>query len=162
MKIKYIIIFLPFLYACIPSVFISSISHHSIEKNSKIYISKFDGISLEENIFREKLNLTLKRKGYTTVNNFQKSKYYLLINFNNHLQKNVKQKSSKDIFLMELFLIESKNILDNLVLPFSGNDAVWFCKIELSRLDFLKHQDDIMENIVKYFCNPYYGRRMLF
>ena len=161
MKIKYIIIFLPFLYGCIPSVFISSISKQSIEKNSKIYISKFDGISMEENVFREKLNLALKRKGYITVNNFQKSNYYLFINFNNHLQKNVEQKSSTDIFLMELFLIESKNISDNSGLPFDRNDALWVCKIELTRLDFLKHQDDIMENILKYFCNTYYGRRML-
>ena len=142
MKIKYIIIFLPFLYGCIPSVFISSISNQSIEKNSKIYISKFDGISMEENVFREKLNLALKRKGYITVNNFQKSKYYLFINFNNHLQKNVNQKSSTDIFLMELFLIESKNISNNSGLPFDRNDALWVCKIELTWLDFLKHQDE--------------------
>ena len=161
MKIKYIIIFLPFLYACIPSVFISSISHQSIEKNSKIYISKLDGISMEENIFREKLNIALKRKGYITVNNFQKSKYYLFIYFNNHFQKNVEQKSSTDIFLMELFLIESKNISNNSGLPFDRNDALWICKIELGLLDFFKHQDDIIENILKYFCNTYYGRRML-
>ena len=151
MKIKYIIIFLPFLYACIPSVFISSISHQSIEKNSKIYISKFDGISMEENVFREKLNLALKRKGYITVNNFQKSNYYLFINFNNHLQKNVEQKSSTDIFLMELFLIESKNISNNSGLPFDRNDALWVCKIELTRLDFLKHQDDINGKYIKIF-----------
>ena len=138
MKIKYIIIFLPFLYACIPSVFISSISHQSIEKNSKIYISKFDGISMEENVFREKLNLALKRKGYITVNNFQKSNYYLFMNFNNHLQKNVEQKSSTDIFLMELFLIESKNILNNSGLPFDRNDALWVCKIELRLVRFFE------------------------
>ena len=161
MKIKYIIIFLPFSYACIPSVFISSISHQSIEKNSKIYISKLDGISMEENIFREKLNIALKRKGYITVNNFQKSDFYLFINFNNHLQKNVEQKSSTDIFLMELFLVESKNISNNSGLPFDRNDALWICKIELGLLDFFKHQDDIIENILKYFCNTYYGRRML-
>ena len=53
---------------------------------------------MEENVFREKLNIALKRKGYITVNNFQKSNYYLFINFNNHLQKNVEQKSSTDIF----------------------------------------------------------------
>ena len=162
MKIKYIIIFLPFSYACIPSVFISSISHQSIEKNSKIYISKLDGISMEENIFREKLNIALKRKGYITVNNFQKSDFYLFINFNNHLQKNVEQKSNTDIFLMELFLIESKNISNNSGLPFDRNDALWICKIELTRLDFLKHQDEVMDNISKYFCNSYFGRRMLF
>ena len=161
MKIKYIIIFLPFLYACIPSVFISSISHQSIEKNSKIYISKLDGISMEENIFREKLNIALKRKGYITVNNFQKSKYYLFINFKNRLQKNVKQKRNTDIFSMELFLVESKNISNNSGLPFDRNDALWICKIELGLLDFFKHQDDIIENILKYFCNTYYGRRML-
>ena len=161
MKIKYIIIFLPFLYACIPSVFISSISHQSIEKNSKIYISKFNGISMEQNVFREKLNLALKRKGYITVNNFQNSNFYLFINFNNHLQKSVQQKSSPDIFLMELFLIESKNISNNSGLPFDRNDALWICKIELGLLDFFKHQDDIIENILKYFCNTYYGRRML-
>tara|TARA_B000000532_G_C18828151_1_gene389084 strand:- start:614 stop:1102 length:489 start_codon:yes stop_codon:yes gene_type:complete len=161
MKIKYIIIFLPFSYACIPSVFISSISHQSIEKNSKIYISKLDGISMEENIFREKLNIALKRKGYITVNNFQKSDFYLFINFNNHLQKNVEQKSSTDIFLMELFLVESKNISNNSGLPFDRNDALWICKIELTRLDFLKHQDEVMDNISKYFCNSYYGRKML-
>ena len=162
MKIKYIISFLIFLYGCIPSVFISSISHQSIAKNSKIYISKFDGLSMEENIFREKLNLALKKKGYITVNNFQKSDYYLFTNFNNHLQKNVEQKSSTDIFLMELFLIESKNISKYSGLPFDRNDALWVCKIELRLFDFLKYQDDIMEIILKYFCNTYYGRRMLF
>lgn len=161
MKINYIIIFLPFLYGCIPSVFISSISHQSIEKNSKIYISKFNGISMEENVFREKLNLALKRKGYITVNNFENSNYYLFINFNNHLQKNVEQKSSTDIFLMELFLIESKNISDNSRLPFDWSDALWVFKIELRLIDFLKHQDDIMKNVLKYFCNTYYGRKML-
>ena len=67
--------FFIFLYGCIPSVFISSISHQSIEKNSKIYISKFGGISMEEDVFREKLKAALKRKGYVTVNNFQKSEY---------------------------------------------------------------------------------------
>ena len=117
---------------------------------------------MEENVFREKLNLALKRKGYITVNNFQKSNYYLFINFNNHLQKNVEKKSSKDIFLMELFLIESKNISNNSGLPFDRNDALWICKIELTRLDFLKHQDEVMDNISKYFCNSYYGRKMLF
>ena len=161
MKTKYIIIFLPFLYGCISSVFISSVSNQSIEKNSTIYISKFYGMSIEENVFREKLNLALKRKGFITVNNFRKSNYYLFINFNNHLQKNVEKKSSTDIFLMELFLIESKNISNNSGLPFDINDALWACTIELTRLDFLKHQDEVMENISKYFCNPYYGRRML-
>tara|TARA_B100000900_G_C20471956_1_gene671791 strand:- start:557 stop:1045 length:489 start_codon:yes stop_codon:yes gene_type:complete len=162
MKIKYIISSLIFFYGCIPSVFISSRSNQSIKKNSTIYISKLDGISMEENVFREKLSLALKKKGYITVNNFQKSKYYLFINFNNHLQKNVKQKSSTDIFLMELFLIKSKNISNNSGLPFDRNDALWICKIELTWLDFLKHQDDITENVSKYFCNTYYGRRMLF
>ena len=162
MKIKYIIIFLPFLYACIPSVFISSQSNQSIEKNSKIYISKFDGISMEENVLREKLNLALKRKGYTTVNNFQKSKYYLFINFNNRLQKNVNQKKNIDIFSIQFFLIESKNISHSLGLPFDISDPLWVCKIELTWLEFLKYQDELVETISKYFCNPYYGRRMLF
>ena len=161
MKIKYILFFLPFLYACVPYVLISSISHKSIEKNSTIYISKSYGMSMEENVFREKLNLALKRKGFITVNNFRKSNYYLFINFNNHLQKNVEQKSSTDIFLMELFLIESKNISNNSGLPFDRNDALWACTLELTWLDFLKHQDEVMENISKYFCNTYYGRRML-
>ena len=162
MNVKYIISFLIFLYGCIPSVFISSISHESIEKNSKIYISKFDGISMEENVFREKLNLALKRKGYITVNNFQKSNYYLFINFNNHLQKNVEQKSSTDIFLMELFLIESKNILASSGLPFDIGDALWMCKINLTWLEFLKHQDDIIDIVLNYFCDPYIGRKILF
>ena len=116
---------------------------------------------MEENVFREKLNLALKREGYITVNNFQKSNYYLFINFYNHLQENVEQKSSTDIFLMELFLTDSKNIINNTGLPFDRIDALWVCTIELTRLDFLKHQDDIMENILKYFCNTFYGRRML-
>ena len=162
MKIKYIIIFLPFLYACIPSAFISSLSNQSIEKNSTIYISKFDGISMEENVLREKLNLALKRKGYTTVDNFQKSKYYLFINFNNRLQKNENQKKNIDIFSMQFFLIESKNISYSLGLPFAISDALWVCKIELTWLEFLKYQDELVETISKYFCNPYYGRRMLF
>ena len=77
------------------------------------------------------------------------------------MQKNVEQKSSTDIFLIELFLIESKNISNNSGLPFDRNDALWSCAIELARLDFLKHQDEVMENISKYFCNTYFGRRML-
>ena len=162
MKIKYVTILLFFLYGCIPSVFISSISKQSIAKNSTIYISKFDDISMEENVFREKLSLALKRQGYITVNNFQKSKYYLFINFNNRLQKNGKQNRNTDIFSMELFLVESKNISDISGLPFDRDDAVWVCNIELMRLDFLKHQDDVMENISKYFCNTHYGRRILF
>ena len=161
MKIKNIIFFLIFLYGCIPSVFISSISHQSIEKNSKIYISKLDGISMEEKVFREKLKAALKRKGYVTVNNFQKSEYYLFIDFNNRLQENLNQKRNPDSFSLELFLIESKNVSNNSGLPFDINDALWACTIELTRLDFLKHQDDIMENILKYFCNTFYGRRML-
>ena len=40
-------------------------------------------MSLDGDVFREKLKATLKRKGYVTVNNFQKSEYYLFINFNN-------------------------------------------------------------------------------
>ena len=162
MKTKYIIIFLFFLYGCISSVFISSVSNQSIEKNSTIYISKFYGMSMDEDVFREKLKATLKRKGYVTVNNFQKSEYYLFINFNNRLQENLNQKRNPDSFLLELFLIESKNISDSSGLPFERDDAVWVCKIELTRLDFLKHQDDVMENISKYFCNTHYGRRILF
>ena len=119
-------------------------------------------MSMEENVFREKLNATLKRKGYVTIDNFQKSEYYLFINFNNRLQKNLNQKRNPDIFPMELFLIESKNILDSSGLPFNRDDAVWVCKIELTWLEFLKHQDDLMKTISKYFCNTYYGRRMLF
>ena len=162
MKIKYIIIFLPFLYACIPSVFISSINKQTIEKNSTIYISKFYGMSMDEDVFKEKLKAKLKRKGYVTVNNFQKSEYYLFINFNNRLQENLKQKRSPDSFSLELFLIESKNILDSSGMPFEKDDAVWVCKIELTRLNFLKHQDEVIDNISKYFCNSYYGKRMLF
>ena len=161
MKIKYIIFFLIFLYGCIPSVFISSISNNSIEKNSAIYISKFDGISFEENVFREKLSAALKRKGYYTVNHFQKSGYYLFFNFNNRLQKNVNQKKNIDIFSMQLFLIESKNISDSSGLPFDIGDALWVCKIELTWLEFLEHQDQIIEILSKYFCNTYIGRKIL-
>ena len=161
MKIKYIIFFLIFLYGCIPSVFISSIRKQSIEKNSTIYISKFYGMSMDEDVFREKLKATLKRKGYVTVNNFQKSEYYLFINFNSRLQENLNQKRNPDSFLLELFLIESKNISDSSWMPFERDDALWVCKIELTRLDFLKHQDEVMDNISKYFCNSYYGRKML-
>ena len=75
MKTKYIIFFLFFLYGCISSVFISSVSNQSIEKNSTIYISNFYGMSIDEDVFREKLKATLKRKGYVTVDNFQKSEY---------------------------------------------------------------------------------------
>ena len=136
MKTKYIIIFLFFLYGCISSVFISSVSNQSIEKNSTIYISKFYGMSTDEDVFREKLKTTLKRKGYVTVNNFQKSEYYLFINFNNRLQENLNQKRTPDSFSLELFLIESKNISDSSRLPLERDDAVWVCKIELTRLDF--------------------------
>tara|TARA_B100000963_G_scaffold260355_1_gene228626 strand:+ start:274 stop:465 length:192 start_codon:yes stop_codon:yes gene_type:complete len=63
---------------------------------------------------------------------------------------------------LELFLIESKNISDSSGMPFERDDAMWVCKIELTRLDFLEHQDEVMDNISKYFCNSYYGKRMLF
>ena len=144
-----------------PSVFISSTSHQSIEKNSKIYISKFDGISIEENVFREKLNLALKRKGYITVNNFQNSNYYLFINIKSHLQIKVEQKNSTDIFLMELFLIESKNISASSGLPFDIGDVLWMCKIDLAWLEFLKYQDDIIDIVSNYFCDTYIGRKIL-
>jgi len=162
MKIKYIIIFLPFLYACIPSVFISSISHQSIEKNSKIYVSKSGSISIEKNVFREKLILALKRKGYITVNNFQKSEYYLFTNFNNRSQKNINQKKNVDMFSMELLLMDSKHVTNNSDLPIGKEDALWVCKIQLNWLEFLKHQDSLVEAISKYFCNTYYGNRILF
>ena len=119
-------------------------------------------MSLDEDVFREKLKATLKRKGYVTVNNFQKSEYYLFINFNNRLQENLNQKRNPDSFSLELFLIESKNISERSGMPFERDDAVWVCKIELTRLYFLKNQDEVIDNISKYFCNSYYGRRMLF
>ena len=118
-------------------------------------------MSMDKDVIREKLKATLKRKGYVTINNFQKSEYYLFINFNNRLHEKLNQKKNPDRFSLELFLIESKNISDSSGLPFERDDAVWVCKIELGRLDFLKHQDDIIENILKYFCNTYHGRRML-
>ena len=162
MKIKFILFFLIFFVGCISSVFISSISNQAIENNSPIYISKFAGISKEENIFREKLNTALKRKGYYTVNNFQKSKYYLLTNFNNRFQENLNQRKEVDIFSMELLLIESKNITNSSSFLFDRDNAVWVCTIELNWLDFLKHQDDLVETISKYFCNTYYSRSILF
>ena len=103
MKTKYIIIFLFFLHGCISSVFISSVSNQSVEKNSTIYISKVYGMSMDEDVFREKLKATLKRKGYVTVNNFQKSEYYLFINFNNRLQENLNQKRNPDSFPWNYF-----------------------------------------------------------
>tara|TARA_B100000900_G_C20095255_1_gene519713 strand:- start:54 stop:542 length:489 start_codon:yes stop_codon:yes gene_type:complete len=162
MKIKYILIFLIFLCGCIPSVFISSVRNRPIEKNYSIYVSKSDGISIEENVFRENLNIALKKEGYFTVNNFQKSKYYLFIDFNNRLQKKMNYKINIDIFSIQLFLIESKNISDSSGLPFDIGDALWVCKIELTWLEFLKHQDDIVEIISKYFCNTYIGKKILF
>ena len=161
-KNKFILTFLFLFYGCIPSVFISSISNQTIEKNSPIYISKFDGISMEEKIFREKLNTALKRKGYYTVNNFQKSEYYLFTNFNNRSQKNINQKKNVDMFAMELLLMDSKHVTNNSVLPIGKEDALWVCKIELDWLEFLKHQDSLVEAISKYFCNTYYGNRILF
>ena len=162
MKIKYIIVFLILLYGCVPSAFISSISKKSIEKNSTVYVSKLDSMSTEETLFREKLNAALKRKGYFSVNNFQKSKYYLFFDFNNPLNKNLNHKKNTNIFSIELFLIESKNIIDSSGLPFDMFDALWVCKIELTWLEFLKYQDDLIEDILKNFCRTYYNRRMFF
>ena len=162
MKIKYILIFLFLLYGCFPYVFISSVGIRPIEKNSSIYISKFDGISMEENIFREKLNIALKREGYFIVNNFQKSKYYLFTDYNNRGQKDLNQKRDIDIFSMQLFLIESKNISNSSVLPFDIGDALWMCKIDIAWLEFLKYQDDIIDIVSNYFCDTYIGRKILF
>ena len=92
MKIKCIAIFLFFFFGCISSVQISSISNQIIEKNYPIYISKYGDIFMEENIFRGKLNIALKRKGYYTVNTFQKSKHYLFIIFNKYLKKSLIKK----------------------------------------------------------------------
>tara|TARA_B100000963_G_scaffold260355_1_gene228625 strand:+ start:113 stop:289 length:177 start_codon:yes stop_codon:yes gene_type:complete len=58
---------------------------------------------MDEDVFREKLKATLKRKGYVTVNNFQKSEYYLFINFNNRLQENLNQKRNPDSFPWNYF-----------------------------------------------------------
>ena len=60
-------------------------------------------MSMDEDVFREKLKATLKRKGYVTVNNFQKSEYYLFINFNNRLQENLNQKRNPDSFPWNYF-----------------------------------------------------------
>ena len=40
----------------------------------------------------ENLNIVLKRKGYYTVNTFQKSKHYLFIIFNKYLKKSLIKK----------------------------------------------------------------------
>jgi len=77
------------------------------------------------------------------------------------LKKNVEQKSSTDIFLMELFLIESKNISASSGLPFDLGDALWMCKIELAWLEFLKYQDDITDIVSNYFCDTYIGKKIL-
>ena len=106
---------------------------------------------MEEKIFREKLNTALKRKGYYTVNNFQKSEYYLFTNFNNRLQKNINQKKNIDMFSMEFLLMDSKHITTNSDLPIGKEDALWVCKIQLNWLEFLKHQDSLVEAISKYF-----------
>ena len=162
MKIKLILFFLFFFFGCISSVLISSISNQTIEKNSPIYISKFAGMSKDENIFREKLNTALKKQGYYTVNNFQKSEYYLFTNFNNRSKQNLIQKKNVDTFSMELLLVESKHITKSSGFPFNKGDALWVCKIELSWLEFLKHQDELVQAISKYFCSTYYGNRILF
>ena len=162
MKIKFILFFLFFFFGCISSVFISSISNQTIEKNSPIYISKFTGMSKDEIIFREKLNMALKKQGYYTVNNFQKSEYYLFANFNNRSQQNLIQKKNVDTVSMELLLMDSKHITKSSGVPFNKGDALWVCKIELSWLEFLKHQDELVQAISKYFCSTYYGNRILF
>ena len=162
MKIKFILFFLIFFFGCISSVFISSTINQTIEKNSPIYISKFADISKEENIFREKLNTALKKKGYYTVNNFQKSAYYLFYNFNNRSQQNLNQNKKVDTFSIELLLMDSEHIINSSDLPFDKDDALWVCKIELSWLEFLKYQDELVQAISKYFCSTYYGNRMLF
>ena len=162
MKIKFTVILILFLNGCISSVFISSLSNQTIEKNSPIYISKFDGISMEEIIFREKLTTALKRKGYYTINNFQKSEYYLITFFNNRLQNNLDQKKNVDIFSMELLLMESKHITNISNLQFDRDDALWVCNIKLNWLEFLNYQNNIAAIIAENFCNSYYGRRILF
>ena len=162
MKIKYIIILLLVFCGCIPTVFMSSYSFQAIDKNSPIYISKFDGISMEEIIFREKLNTALERKGYYIVNNFQKSKYYLITNFNNRIQKNLDQNKDVEIFSMEFFLLESKDITNSSNLLSGVGEALWVCNIELNWLEYLNYQDDVVATVVKNFCNKYYGKKILF
>ena len=63
---------------------------------------------------------------------------------------------------MELLLQESKHITNSLNCLFDRNNASWVCNIELSWLEFLNYQDDIVVAIAKNFCNAHYGRKILF
>ena len=62
---------------------------------------------------------------------------------------------------MELLFSELKHITNSLNLLFDRNDASWVCNIELSWLEFLNYQDDIVEALAKIFCKTYYGRKIL-
>ena len=62
---------------------------------------------------------------------------------------------------MEFLLQESKHITNSLNFLFDRNNASWVCNIELSWLEFLNYQDDIVEELAKNFCKTCYGRKIL-
>ena len=140
------------LYSCYFNTFNRYVS---IEKNSPIYISKTAKISTYEEIFREKFNVSLRNQGYFTVDEVEKSKYYLLINLN-------KTPNEKSIYsILELFLIDSKQILSSDNLESEKNNAIWVCKMEIEWIEFLKSQDQIVEIISNKFCKTSFSKRIL-
>ena len=155
MKINIILIAFIIFNSCIPVISIHSIGYVSIEKNSPIYISKTAKISTYEEIFREKFNVSLRNQGYFTVDEVEKSKYYLLINLN-------KTPNEKSIYsILEMFLIDSKQILSSDSVESEKNNAIWVCKMEIEWIEFLKSQDQIAEIISTKFCKTSFIKRIL-
>ena len=155
MKINFILTAFTIFNSCIPVISIHSIGYLSIEKNTPIYIAKTSKISTYEEIFREKFNVSLRNQGYFTVDEVEKSKYYLLINLN----KKLNEKSISSI--LEMFLIDSKQILSSDSVESEKNNAIWVCKMEIEWIEFLKSQDQIAEIISNKFCKTSFSKRIL-
>ena len=160
MKNKYIIIFFVIFYGCFPSAFISSFNKTDIDQNSAIYISKFDKYSIGQKVFRDKLNISLMEEGYFIVDDFHKSKYYLIISFSNPSDASSSIEQEKRKYTIELLLIESNQLKNHLSTPIHEN-TIWKCELKLNWIDYLKHQDNLIKMVAKEFMNPFYGKKLL-
>ena len=159
-KYKFSLILFITLYSCVPSAFISSINSASIDKGSAIYISKFDNYSIGQKVFRNKLKHALMKREYFVVDDFQKSKYYLIATFLNgsDLKKDKEQES--DNFTIDLLLIESEYVKNHLNISYD-EQAIWNCEMKIAWMDYLEYQDILIGIIAKQFMNTYYGKKLL-
>ena len=162
-KLKHVLITAVLLFSCKPSIYLHSNinSMGGLDMDGGIYISNFENYSIVEKDFRAKFNLELQNREYLIVDNLLKSKYYLIINFIEYFSyKNNPSKSKKNIKIMialtdsKYFKISLKDILKN-------GHSIWDCKVDLSYIEYLEHQDIIIKTIVNKFLTMSSGKTLL-